>query len=197
LDLDWGSVPGWVGSVLTVTSVLVAVIAYRKRVQEIISDYARQVTAWRDEGTPTVHVKNNSRRAVYAVVLFYPKIKVRRTMSGSPFYGDDDDFEVVAKWYAIPPESEVEVGVEKPLGGPDVPWICFRDAGGRDWIRDYRGNLAQHKFWFQEFFSIGTYTKNRPLRLIVRFYSYGTLDYVRDKLRELSCRRMGRKQSSK
>ena len=113
----------------------------------------------------------NSLGAVYAATLFYAKKEVRRTMPVSPFYGGESNaaIDVVERWFAIPPQSEVQAEAPKPYSGPDVPWIYFRDAAGRDWIRDYRGKLAQHRFWLQEYTSAASYGHKYPLRVIIRF----------------------------
>jgi hypothetical protein len=129
LGLDWGTVPTWVGSVLTGSSLLIAALAYRRGVREREFDQARKISAWYTfERIAALHVVNHSEAAVYVV------------SAGRP-----NDWKFLG---VIPPGGEETHNLADPhyFAGADylsAPSLFFRDAVGRYWERNERGRLVR------------------------------------------------------
>jgi len=161
LGLDWGSVPAWIGSVLTSGSVLVAALAYRRSVLDKERGQASQIAAWvalaGESGNkrPVAQVSNGSNAPVYEVIIRFPglsDLSLPELVAGSitTLELPDSARNLIRsktqtksgglKWFFI--EVEASRTVERVLG-EESPVIQFRDALGRWWMRDNLGQLAR------------------------------------------------------
>src|SRR6185437_3359668 len=70
MELDWGNVPAWIGSILTGSSILIAALTYRRSVEDRERAQAAKVTAWVDIGAEKIFLRNSSDSAVRARVFF-------------------------------------------------------------------------------------------------------------------------------
>jgi hypothetical protein len=127
VSVDWGSVPAWVGSVLTGVSLLIAATAYRRSVNEKTREQAGEVSAWFDstaDNGSAICIRNGSGAAIYEVVAL-----VRST-------GEEIDLK------AVPPETTVTHVVMNSSGSRGPVPVRFRDSIGRYWRRDDEGRLT-------------------------------------------------------
>ncbi len=125
LALDWGSVPAWLGSILTGSSLVIAALAYRRSVLDKEREQAAKITAWFEltERGPIVRLRNSSDGAIYEVLI-------------SVGLGIKD-----IDLRTVPPETTAKAGFRGTVGGRGVPIVRFRDSAGRYWRRDSNGQL--------------------------------------------------------
>lgn len=166
LGWDWGNVPAWTGSILTSGSLLVAASAYRRNVRDRDSEQAAKVYCTiTDEGTQpggerVVRAINKSDVSIYAVTIVLSTQDVDSTEGQQKFTSGelkpDSELEICRIPTSIAASSEIEVGVT-PIAGLRtsvhvglsprdlLPEIKFRDAAGRWWRRDGRGELRRSR----------------------------------------------------
>jgi hypothetical protein len=151
IGLDWGNVPGWVGTVVTSTSVTIAALSYRRSVFDRQRQQASFIAAWvglvEQDGKHrrALQVSNGSDASVYEVAirprgkpLFLAELPAKTTStiellddqgaSGAPI--------VSMKFWVV----QVVVR-EETVSAESAPEIEFRDAAGRMWRRDADGKL--------------------------------------------------------
>lgn len=180
LDVNWGDVPTWVGSVLTGVALLIAAFTYRKSVRDGQRDQAKNITVWVTDEQPgkgpirqftrsklTFRVKNGSDAAIYAVTLYYRDEDRKASKFFSPYY--DSNLVQIGSVSSLGPGEEREATFEryKP-SNPQIPWLYFRDANGVDWIRDYRARLKRRHYWMMRYFSEYSYLEQSRLGSFVR-----------------------------
>jgi len=190
LDLNWGDVPTWVGSVATGVALLIAAFAYRKSVSDGERAQALRVTLWVEEdlGDPSgktrvLHVKNGSDSAIYSVTAYYQKKAVSWDPSTSPYYmveNDSSGLRKLGKWPSLGPgDKHVIAFTRSKLSEPEIPWLYFRDADGVDWVRDYRARLERHNSWLMRYISESYYLEKRfPLWLWILFWASDQKDSI-------------------
>lgn len=156
LGWDWGSVPTWVGTVITSGSAFIAALSYRRSVRDKEREQASKVGTWvgttelDGETKSVLRVANNSDSPIY-------EVSVRRS-------GDLEliSYEIPAATAAMTPvssSSTTSVRRERSAGVklwiisleatevtefiPDErpPDVQFRDALGRWWLRRSDGRL--------------------------------------------------------
>lgn len=156
---DWGSVPGWIGSLITSGSLVVATATYRKSVRDQRAEQALKVVTWSVEGaddsrTRRVFLANRSNHAIYNVRF-------------TPFDSEDmffDVFEPGQDFYELPlpdasrleansqfstnmvavPFVPIKVALSRQQRRQEpYPYLEFVDASGRGWTRDGKGQLGK------------------------------------------------------
>jgi hypothetical protein len=151
IGLDWGNVPGWVGTVVTSTSVTIAALSYRRSVFDRQRQQASFIAAWvglvEQDGQHrrALQVTNGSDASVYEVAirprdkpLFLTELPAKTTStiellddhgaSGAPI--------VSVKFWVVQ-----AVARQETVSAASAPEIEFRDAAGRMWRRDADGKL--------------------------------------------------------
>lgn len=137
----WGSVPEWVGSLLTGSSLLIAAFAYRRSVRDKESDQASQAVAWVslapsdgstgvDEKTlkTDVFVRNSSKLPIRHVTVWI-------SFPDGHALGREH-------WDTILPGTTVR-RPNNEYDWDDQPALQFFDSAGRWWHRDENGVLHQ------------------------------------------------------
>jgi hypothetical protein len=141
VSIDWGSVPAWVGSILTGSSLLIAANAYRLSVSERIQQQAMKVTAWIAEAgaelangekstQDMLYVRNASDAAAYFVVLQHSDVSTPGPTG-------------ISGWRSIGPETTVSAISGVPAGQLLPSALMFIDAGGQPWRRSRTGQLSR------------------------------------------------------
>jgi hypothetical protein len=166
LGWDWGNVPAWTGSILTSGSLLVAASAYRRSVRDRDGEQAAKVYCTiTDEDTQpggerVVRAINTSDVSVYAITIVLPiqdadSVQGRQKFTSSEL-SPDSELEICRAPISIAAPSEIRVSVRPVTGlrtsmsvglSPQdlFPEIKFRDAAGRWWRRDGRGELRRSR----------------------------------------------------
>jgi hypothetical protein len=139
-QLDWGTVPAWVGAVLTGSSLLIASLSYRRSVEERREERLSQeraqavkVSAWFDRESRQVFLQNASDAAVN-VRVFFEKQLINGRLSVT--------------------SSEVTLGPDQRISSYELPsWLLSSiqqpprsalviiDAAGVVWLRNSDGKL--------------------------------------------------------
>lgn len=156
---DWGSVPSWIGSLITSGSLLVATATYRRSVRDQKAEQALKIVAWSIESadavdTRRVFLSNRSSHAIYNVRLI-------------PFDAEEvtfNDFEPGQDSWVLPMPAEdrlersselstnlsavpfvpIQVALNRQQRRQEpYPYLEFVDASGRAWLRDGRGELRR------------------------------------------------------
>ena len=160
--MDLGSVPDWIGSVLTGGSVFIAALAYRRSVLDRERRQASQIGAWlafSDEsgnGHPVARVNNSSDAPVYEVTVRFAglaDLTVPELIAGSIvtlelpdsarkfIHTESRSGSVGLKLLLFEVESSrVEEKIVLEEGSAEIQ---FRDAVGRWWKRDDTGRLSR------------------------------------------------------
>jgi hypothetical protein len=156
IGLDWGNVPGWVGTVVTSTSVTIAALSYRRSVFDRQRQQASFIAAWvglvEKDGKHrrALQVSNGSDASVYEVAIllsdkpvFLTELPAKTTSIIELLDGQGASVAPIASmrfWV-------VEVVMrEETVSAASAPEIEFRDAAGRMWRRDADGKLKlMHK----------------------------------------------------
>jgi hypothetical protein len=153
-SLDWGSVPTWVGTVFTSTSVLLAALSYRRSILDRERDQASKVSAWLSapEHTDANFLRKDAQGRSY-IVAPLPVVAHVANRSDHPIF--DVDLKVKHRAWTLdelPPgrTATVSIPVEfrdhVPEGASlptrstivyelDRPLLTFTDALGRRWRR--------------------------------------------------------------
>jgi hypothetical protein len=144
--LDWGTVPAFVGGLVTAVSALIAVMSYRRKLSDEKQEQAARVAAWVDESNEgfqrvrRLHLVNRGDDAIYGVVITTAEGEVRKLAK------------LLAKESAVAVLT-TEEGISVRINESDSksryeevfstswPTIGFVDAMGRVWNRDSRGRL--------------------------------------------------------
>jgi hypothetical protein len=156
LGLDWGSVPTWVGTIVTGASALLAAFSYRRSVRDKEREQASKVAAWIEvsykglERERRLRVANRSEGSIFALFVEPPeapelrlaelpagKMAVAVLPAGTPGNVKKQDVEVnlaLIKFSGGTREEAVAV---------TWPVVEFMDALGRNWRREPTGTLRQ------------------------------------------------------
>jgi len=163
LGWDWGTVPAWIGTVVTSSSVLIAAVAYRRSVLDKEREQASKVAAWtsvsyepdekekRPQRTRRLYVHNSSDAPIYEVTVrpsdardvTLPELQGHGSATfdlpaGTPPAGASvREARAGLKIWVVAVEAHLvsEVVKQEPTG------LEFRDALGRWWARDPSGKL--------------------------------------------------------
>ncbi|MFI6904871.1 hypothetical protein ACIBKY_26660 [Nonomuraea sp. NPDC050394] len=153
LDLEWGRVPEYIGSVMAGTSAVVAALVYRRSVLERERDQASRVAAWveeADEGRQKLYVANRSDASIFEIAVRVsegdgplalrelPAATTAEAMvKGAPVS------RTFTRGLEFSPGlmSSMELHWVTELTG--LPELTFRDALGRRWVRDHYGRLRR------------------------------------------------------
>jgi len=163
--LDWGSVPTWVGTIVTSTSVAIAALSYRRSVADKEREQARHVASWvglvEEDGKlrRILRITNGSEAPVYELTAWSPdSVEIRltelppkaTTTADLGLVNDrrpsrDPQASIVSArirfWF-----MEVEgTAVSETMSQEPAPELEFRDAVGRWWHRSADGRLKPIK----------------------------------------------------
>jgi hypothetical protein len=135
MGLDWGSVPAWVGSILTGSSILIASLTYRRSVQDRRDEQlnraraqAAKVSAWVNRGDIKVFLQNANDTAVKARVFFEERL--------------DDEESAYLEEHVGPNQRKSSrtpswLDVDEPI----TPALLIVDGVGAVWLRHSNGKL--------------------------------------------------------
>ena len=157
--MDWGSVPAWVGAILTSGSLMIAAFAYRRSVLDKERDQASKIAAWvsvveRDgEKRRQVHISNGSEGSVYDVTV-RPKDSPDRHLEELPassmikveLPGPVQESSKVstrtmeASIFSLTAAAGIETETILPEPSPELE---FTDGLGRWWRRAPRGEVKR------------------------------------------------------
>ncbi|WP_433620935.1 hypothetical protein [Nocardia sp. CA-120079] len=153
LGLDWGTVPAWTSSLLTSGSLLVAATAYRRSVLDKEREHATKLGVWvgPENAERVLFIENLGDAAVY-------EVSAKPFQSGTLEIGNVPAGSATKKILpAVEPQPTRTVMAQAGVGPVDLvltrdsrgreplPELSFRDAAGRWWRRDGRGNLRPAK----------------------------------------------------
>jgi len=155
LGADWGTVPAWIGSILTGSSILLATLTYRRSVRDRAheqeyreGEQARRISAWIDTNNYCVCIENSNDVALRVQAYF--EFRLDSADKGAGF-----------KEVAAPPRQRIladmaqlgEVPQVEPLQLGEVPQVAplfnstpallILDAAGCSWLRDGTGSLRK------------------------------------------------------
>ncbi|MGW1531106.1 hypothetical protein [Streptomyces aureus] len=161
LGWDWGTVPAWVGTVITSGSASIAAVSYRRSIHDKEREQASKVAAWtsvsyeRDEAERTstrvrrLYVHNSSDAPVYEVTVEpkgAKKVAVPELQAGGLVTFEIPSGTPGRRSYA--PSASVkfwvvsaEVGTVTETVKQDPTFLEFRDAVGRWWARSSDGKI--------------------------------------------------------
>jgi hypothetical protein len=154
LQVKWGDVPAWVGSILTGTSLLIAALSYRRSVLDKEREQASKVAAWialvEEDGQRkrVLRISNGSDASIYEFTckpdydreIFLDELPAKATTT------------VALRRAALPPTvmAELErwfisfgVPTTEAFSQEPSPKIEFRDALGRWWERLPGGDVKK------------------------------------------------------
>jgi hypothetical protein len=135
---DWGSVPAWVGSVLTGTSLMIAALSYRRSVAE------RTREQWDRERRQAAKVSTwvvNSRRALIQNGNDMA-ITIQAFVDNATLLAASDRVSFApgaTRQVALPYEYERMVQESGHIG--PAPSLLILDSSGREWVRTETGEL--------------------------------------------------------
>jgi hypothetical protein len=171
VNLEWGSVPIWIGTIVASTSALLAVVSYRRSVRDKEREQASKVSAWATlegisldiregnvasmpfEYQTTIYIANRSDGPIYDVEVTHPylsqlsasEIPPGKTGTAKARFTDPTMTNVT--WTQRPGgadgEDEYDVSVEV-RGRWTQPAVIFTDALGRRWERTPDRRLRSH-----------------------------------------------------
>jgi len=179
VDIDWESVRNWVGTLVVAVSAVVAVVSYRRSLDDRKREQASRVAAWferppapalvadsersyRADVPVRLHVANRSDGPVFSVSVVYTLPDVTAPTDGPP---PEPRRELTVP--EIPADTVAQADVVIPFYGelgPDValddgraPWITlapvtvrFTDALGQRWLRAGSRPVRRQRRWFEE-----------------------------------------------
>lgn len=146
MGLDWGSVPVWVGILLTSVSVVVAVRTYVLNSRRALQEQASQVmvTVQQAQGAPdilhTAVVTNHSKAPIWRVVLEVNRYMTMESSERKLVVAPDESFAFTTEvfWQEKFVPGTVNRLAESPLYGV----VRFVDAQGYQWRRSSTGVLS-------------------------------------------------------
>jgi hypothetical protein len=140
--VDWGSVPEWVGAILTGVALIIGALVFRAERADRISETARRVFVTYQEDQ-TLLVRNDGSTPVHQMSINLAELVLDAAPGRAVAFLSVSDLQ--------PGERQVHEPILEP--GERLPRITayaldwrFVDGQGRAWHRDWMGSLRKDDF---------------------------------------------------
>lgn len=145
MGIQWGNVAEWVGSIGTVSALVLGLLLLWREVRDNRMRHASRVVAWIDDDAEVACVRNGGEEPVtYVMLALFTAGHYAEPTSGQ---GETTPHVTSRQWLA--PGEEFRLAPNDPnwharLFPPKIR-LEFTDASGRRWLRDEKGQLSPKK----------------------------------------------------